>query len=175
MFWSMKVLLTPQRLNTAYVSVLPTTVQEPCLSLLQLHRLQRHLSNCEESTCELLIHLLIQCQLPGEPGCLWPKVCALLGACLTPPSAPFSLIQKLCFVPRVATVHVKNGSSGSFESQLSLNFYSVSALCHPAFHLYLLQISAKSWQKKGCCSWFTHYLPGTDNYSRIYRALVSAD
>lgn len=27
---------------------------------------------------------------------------------------------------RVATVHVKNGSSGSFESQLSLNFYSVS-------------------------------------------------
>ncbi|KAF1439146.1 Beta-tectorin, partial [Pygoscelis papua] len=35
-----------------------------------------------------------------------------------------SLIQKLCYVPRVATVHVKNGSSGSFESQLSLNFYS---------------------------------------------------
>ncbi|NWY61792.1 TECTB protein, partial [Chionis minor] len=35
-----------------------------------------------------------------------------------------SLIQKLCYVLRVATVHVKNGSSGSFESQLSLNFYS---------------------------------------------------
>ncbi|NWW49583.1 TECTB protein, partial [Pedionomus torquatus] len=33
-----------------------------------------------------------------------------------------SLTQKLCY--RVATVHVKNGSSGSFESQLSLNFYS---------------------------------------------------
>ncbi|NXN20027.1 TECTB protein, partial [Indicator maculatus] len=34
-----------------------------------------------------------------------------------------SLILKFCSVPRVATVHVKNGSSGSFESQLSLNFY----------------------------------------------------
>lgn len=29
---------------------------------------------------------------------------------------------------RVATVHVKNGSAGSFESQLSLNFYSVSTV-----------------------------------------------
>jgi len=53
-----------------------------------------------------------------------------------------SLRWKLCYVPRVATVHVKNGSSGSFESQLSLNFYSVSALCHPAFCLHFSQASA---------------------------------
>ncbi|KAJ6669053.1 hypothetical protein lerEdw1_007862 [Lerista edwardsae] len=34
------------------------------------------------------------------------------------------LVNHAAFDQRVATVHVKNGSSGSFESQLSLNFYS---------------------------------------------------
>ncbi|XP_041874443.1 beta-tectorin [Corvus kubaryi] len=34
------------------------------------------------------------------------------------------LVNQAAFDQRVATVHVKNGSSGSFESQLSLNFYS---------------------------------------------------
>ncbi|XP_053547741.1 beta-tectorin [Bombina bombina] len=34
------------------------------------------------------------------------------------------LVTHAAFDQRVATVHVKNGSSGSFESQLSLNFYS---------------------------------------------------
>ncbi|MEE6486884.1 hypothetical protein FKM82_014723 [Ascaphus truei] len=34
------------------------------------------------------------------------------------------LVSNAAFDQRVATVHVKNGSSGSFESQLSLNFYS---------------------------------------------------
>ncbi|KAM4636504.1 beta-tectorin [Discoglossus pictus] len=34
------------------------------------------------------------------------------------------LVSHGAFDQRVATVHVKNGSSGSFESQLSLNFYS---------------------------------------------------
>ncbi|XP_063290875.1 beta-tectorin [Pelobates fuscus] len=34
------------------------------------------------------------------------------------------LVSHAAFDQRVATVHVKNGSSGSFESQLSLNFYS---------------------------------------------------
>ncbi|KAJ1140383.1 hypothetical protein NDU88_006736 [Pleurodeles waltl] len=34
------------------------------------------------------------------------------------------LVNTAAFDQRVATVHVKNGSSGSFESQLSLNFYS---------------------------------------------------
>ncbi|PKU30751.1 beta-tectorin [Limosa lapponica baueri] len=52
------------------------------------------------------------------------------------------LVNQAAFDQRVATVHVKNGSSGSFESQLSLNFYSVSALCHPAFLLHLSQASA---------------------------------
>eukprot|EP00079_Xenopus_tropicalis_P031953 XP_017945724.1 PREDICTED: beta-tectorin [Xenopus tropicalis] len=39
------------------------------------------------------------------------------------------LVSHGAFDQRVATVHVKNGSSGSFESQLSLNFYSL--LCCP--------------------------------------------
>ncbi|XP_054839891.1 beta-tectorin [Eublepharis macularius] len=34
------------------------------------------------------------------------------------------LVNHAAFDQRVATVHVKNGSSGSFESQLSLNFYT---------------------------------------------------
>ncbi|KAM3835348.1 beta-tectorin isoform 4-T7 [Vipera latastei] len=34
------------------------------------------------------------------------------------------LVNHAAFDQRVATVHVKNGSAGSFESQLSLNFYS---------------------------------------------------
>ncbi|XP_032844426.1 beta-tectorin isoform X1 [Tyto alba] len=34
------------------------------------------------------------------------------------------LVNQAAFDQRVATIHVKNGSSGSFESQLSLNFYS---------------------------------------------------
>ncbi|XP_075114306.1 beta-tectorin [Leptodactylus fuscus] len=34
------------------------------------------------------------------------------------------LVSHAAFDQRVATVHVKNGSSGSFESTLSLNFYS---------------------------------------------------
>ncbi|XP_075071214.1 beta-tectorin [Mixophyes fleayi] len=34
------------------------------------------------------------------------------------------LVSHAAFDQRVATVHVKNGSSGSFESQLSLNFYA---------------------------------------------------
>uniref|UniRef100_K7FP26 Beta-tectorin n=1 Tax=Pelodiscus sinensis TaxID=13735 RepID=K7FP26_PELSI len=34
------------------------------------------------------------------------------------------LVNQAAFDQRVATVHVKNGSAGSFESQLSLNFYS---------------------------------------------------
>ncbi|XP_058045095.1 beta-tectorin [Ahaetulla prasina] len=34
------------------------------------------------------------------------------------------LVNHAAFDQRVATVHVKNGSTGSFESQLSLNFYS---------------------------------------------------
>ncbi|XP_078245656.1 beta-tectorin [Pogona vitticeps] len=34
------------------------------------------------------------------------------------------LVNHAAFDQRVATIHVKNGSAGSFESQLSLNFYS---------------------------------------------------
>ncbi|XP_068111458.1 beta-tectorin [Hyperolius riggenbachi] len=34
------------------------------------------------------------------------------------------LVSHAAFDQRVATVHVKNGSSGSFETQLSLNFYA---------------------------------------------------
>lgn len=49
------------------------------------------------------------------------------------------LVNQACFSPyakfsplfRVATVHVKNGSMGTFESQLSLNFYTVSGFQVP--------------------------------------------
>lgn len=36
------------------------------------------------------------------------------------------LVNQAAFDQRVATVHVRNGSMGTFESQLSLNFYTVS-------------------------------------------------
>ncbi|KAH0623749.1 hypothetical protein JD844_006846 [Phrynosoma platyrhinos] len=51
------------------------------------------------------------------------------------------LVNHAAFDQRVATVHVKNGSAGSFESQLSLNFYSVST-----FYVYLQYIP--QWHEK---------------------------
>ncbi|KAK2507107.1 hypothetical protein MC885_000489 [Smutsia gigantea] len=47
--------------------------------------------------------------------------------------------SEAAFDQRVATVHVKNGSMGTFESQLSLNFYTVSGLHIPITCLWSVQ------------------------------------
>lgn len=143
MFQTTKLLLMPQRLSTAYISL----SRHPQFKNPVYHFYNSIVSNDSSVivksqpvnysfTCTYNANYLVnQAAFDQRYVHFWE--------CTSPHlQHHISLIQKPCYVPRVATVHVKNGSSGSFESQLSLNFYSVSALCHPAFRLHLPQASA---------------------------------
>lgn len=151
--------IVPDASKTQYClhfSVSPPTVQEPRLSFLQLHRLQRLVGNCEEPACELLIHLHIQCQLPGESGCLWPKVRPLLSVRLTLSSAPHLTHTETLLCPQ-------GGHHPREERELRLIWKSAVPqllLCKcslpPSFSpspFTGFSLRAEGKKKKGCCSW----------------------